>query len=90
MIAKKIRKKMKILEISLIIIMLLIKSNAIASTKNSKKDNELLVDRIARYIPNNILQDGSFFLNNLFESLDSTDLECKYTCPNQSNKILNH
>lgn len=78
---KNYKKKMKILEISLILIMLLIKSNA----KNSKKDNEFLVDRIARYIPNNILQDGSFFLNNLFESLDSTDLECKYTCPNQSN-----
>ena len=74
------------MELISLLFLLLIKSNSIANAKNSDKDNEFMVDKIAKYVPNNIMQDGIFFLDNLFESLgsSSTDLECKYTCPNRS------
>ena len=53
---------------------------------NSGKDHNFLIDQVAKYLPDNFLQNGIHVLKNIvYNNFDlSKPFECDFRCPNGS------
>jgi len=54
---------------------------------DSDENHNFLIDRVAKYLPDNFLQDGINILKNVISNnFDiSKPFECEFRCPNGSN-----
>lgn len=53
---------------------------------NSGKDHNFLIDQVAKYLPDNFLQNGIHVLKNIvYNNFDlGKPFECEFRCPNGS------